>query len=54
MKYYKTAEFAKLIGVSKCTLIRWDKKNILKAKRTPTGYRYYTDNDLKVYFNSKI
>ena len=39
---YKPKDFAELLGVSVRTLQRWDRENILKAKRTPTDRRYYT------------
>ena len=39
---YKPKDFADLLGVSVRTLQRWDRENILKAKRTPTDRRYYT------------
>ena len=39
---YKPKDFAELLGVSVKTLQRWDRDNILKAKRTPTDRRYYT------------
>lgn len=39
-------EFAKEIGVSVETLRRWDRTDKLKAKRTPSNHRYYTDEDL--------
>ena len=39
---YKPKDFAELLGVSVKTLQRWDRDNILKAKRTPTNRRYYT------------
>ena len=39
---YKPKDFAELLGVSVKTLQRWDRENILKAKRTPTDRRYYT------------
>ena len=39
---YKPKDFAELIGVSVKTLQRWDREEILKAKRTPTDRRYYT------------
>ena len=38
---YKPKDFAELLGVSVKTLQRWDRDNILKAKRTPTDRRYY-------------
>lgn len=39
---YKSKDFAELLGVSVKTLQRWDRDNILKAKRTPTDRRHYT------------
>ncbi len=39
---YKPKDFAELLNVSVKTLQRWDRQNILKAKRTPTNRRYYT------------
>lgn len=39
-------EFAKEIGVSVETLRRWDRTGKLKAKRTPSNHRYYTEDDL--------
>ena len=39
-------EFAKEIGVSVETLRRWDRTGKLKAKRTPSNHRYYTEEDL--------
>ena len=39
---YKPKDFAELLGVSVKNLQRWDRENILKAKRTPTDRRYYT------------
>ena len=39
-------EFAEEIGVSVETLRRWDRTGKLKAKRTPSNHRYYTEEDL--------
>lgn len=39
-------EFAEQIGVSVETLRRWDRTGKLKAKRTPSNHRYYTEEDL--------
>lgn len=41
-KNYRPNEFAQMIGVSVKTLQRWDRDGILKAGRTPTNRRYYT------------
>lgn len=42
VKSYRPNEFAQMIGVSVKTLQRWDRDGILKAGRTPTNRRYYT------------
>lgn len=39
-------EFAEQVGVSVETLRRWDRTGKLKAKRTPSNHRYYTEEDL--------
>ena len=39
---YKPKDFAELLGVNVKTLQRWDRDNILKAKRTPTDRMCYT------------
>ena len=39
---YKPKDFSELLGVNVKTLQRWDRENILKAKRTSTDRRYYT------------
>ena len=46
---YTLNQFADLLSVSKETLRRWDNSGKLKAKRNKiNGYRYYTDEHLKV------
>lgn len=46
---YKPKEFAEMLGVSVKTLQRWDKQGKLKAYRTPTDRRYYTDTQLREF-----
>ncbi|WP_126602565.1 IS607 family transposase [Dictyobacter aurantiacus] len=43
---YTLGEFAKLVGVVPKTLQRWDREGRLKAHRTVTNQRYFTDEDL--------
>ena len=50
---YKPNQFAKKIGVSVSTVRRWDNENILKARRTQTNHRYYTDEDIQGYKETK-
>ena len=45
-------EMAKRLNVSVKTLQRWDREGILVAKRTPTGRRYYTEDQYLEYIGS--
>jgi len=49
MGTYKPQVFAEMVGVSVKTLQRWDRRGKLKAFRTPTDRRYYTDEHIKVF-----
>jgi predicted site-specific integrase-resolvase len=51
--YYKPHELAKILGVSVKTLQRWDNQGKLPAKRTPSNYRYYTEDDLRIALGEK-
>ena len=46
MNTYTIAQFAERVGVSVKTLQRWDREGRLRAARTPTNRRVYTDEDL--------
>lgn len=46
MKIYKPKDFARLVARTTNTLQRWDRDGILKAHRTPTDRRFYTDDQL--------
>ena len=46
MKRYKVGEFAKLLNITVKTLQNWDKQGTLKAYRTPTNQRFYTEKQL--------
>ncbi|EFH84497.1 IS607 family transposase [Ktedonobacter racemifer] len=48
---YSVTQFAKQVGVSVKTLQRWDREGRLKAKRTLSGRRYYTEADLATALN---
>lgn len=45
---YNAKEFAKKIGVTPQTLVRWDKQGILVADRTLGGRPVYTEKHLKM------
>jgi putative resolvase len=51
---YTIGEFAKLAGVGVRTLQRWDREGRLKAHRTLTNRRYYTDDDLAVVLGREV
>ena len=51
MKQYKVGEFAKLLNVTVKTLQNWDKQGTLKAYRTPTNQRFYTEEQLNQILN---
>lgn len=46
MNTYRPHEFAKLIAKSTHTLQRWDREGILRAYRSPTNRRFYTQEQL--------
>ena len=51
--FYRISEFAELVGVSTSTLRNWERTGILLPHhKTPTGYRYYSDEQLNVVFNN--
>ena len=48
MKYYKITEAAKMLGVTRQTLINWSKTGRFKEHhRTPSGHRYYSEEQIK-------
>ena len=49
MSILKPKEMAKLLGVTVLTLQRWDNNGTLKAYRTPTNRRYYTEEQYLAY-----
>lgn len=52
MEVYKPGDFAKLIGVHIKTLQKWDREGILRANRTPTNRRFYTNKQYTDYINN--
>ena len=51
MIQYKVGQFAKLLNVTVKTLQNWDKQGTLKAYRTPTNQRFYTEEQLNQVLN---
>lgn len=55
MNFYTIGEFARKIGVSTCTLRRWERNNkLLPHHRTPTGYRVYSSEQVEKYLNGSL
>nr|DAI10028.1 MAG TPA: serine recombinase [Caudoviricetes sp.] len=52
-KIYNVTEFAEMIGKSVKTLQRWDNEGILKAYRSPSNRRYYTQTQYNEYIGIK-
>ncbi len=47
MKTYSISQIARACGLSRSTLLYYDRLDLLRASgRTGSGYRYYTDTDL--------
>lgn len=47
-KLYRPVEAAKLLGISKSTLLRWEKESLIKpAKRNYRNHRVYTKEDIE-------
>lgn len=55
VRYYKAGEFAQLIGVTSVTLRKWgDKGLLIPHHRSPTGYRYYSEEQLQDYLSGGL
>lgn len=54
MKKYKIGEMAEICGVSVKWLQRLDRSGVLPAKRTSTDRRYYTEEDVRKYYQKKV
>ncbi len=48
-EYFKSAEVAELLGVTKQTLLNWLKRGVItEPERNPTtGYRLWTEKDIE-------
>ncbi|MEO5968827.1 MAG: MerR family DNA-binding transcriptional regulator [Bdellovibrionia bacterium] len=54
MDIYKPGQFAKRIGRTVSTLHKWDYAGRLKAHRTSTGRRFYTEEDFRIVLGLEI
>lgn len=55
LQFYKTGEFAKIIGISTVTLRKWERQGkLIPHHRSPTGYRYYSEKQLNDYLNNSL
>ncbi|MFC1711646.1 MerR family DNA-binding transcriptional regulator [Patescibacteria group bacterium] len=53
-KWLTIGQAAKHVGVSPDTLRRWEKRDKIKAFRSPTNRRYYTKKQLKMAMEGKM
>ena len=51
MAVLKPKDVAGRLGITTRTLQTWDRKGILKAKRSPTNRRFYTEDQINQYLN---
>lgn len=51
MTILKPKDVADRLGITTRTLQTWDRKGILKAKRSPTNRRFYTEDQINQYLN---
>lgn len=51
---YTIKEFAKLIGKTTNTLDRWDKSGKFKARRLPSGGKFYNEEDLSTILHGQV
>lgn len=53
-RFLKISEFADLVGVSCVTLRDWERRGWLSPHhRTPSGYRYYTEQQAELILSGK-
>jgi len=53
MKILKPIEVSEILNVTVRTLQKWDRDGKLKARRTPTNRRYYTQEQVNEYLGKK-
>ncbi len=51
MTILKPKDVADRLGITTRTLQTWDRKGILKAKRSPTNRRFYTEDQINQYLS---
>lgn len=54
MPMIKPKEMAERLGITVRTLQKWDRQGILKAQRTPTNRRYYTEEQYLEYIGKPL
>lgn len=47
MTHYRISELASAVGLSRSTLLYYEKQGLIKGKRLDNGYRVYSDRDLQ-------
>lgn len=55
MIFYTTSEFARLVGVTKNTIVNWETRGwLLPHHVSPSGRRFYSQEQLEDYFAGKL
>lgn len=53
--YYTSSEFARLVGVTKNTIVNWERHGwLLPHHVSPSGRRYYSEQQLEDYYTNKL
>lgn len=54
-QYYTSSEFARLVGVTKTTIVNWEHHCwLLPHHVSPSGRRFYSQQQLEDYYNNKL
>lgn len=54
-QYYTSSEFASLLGVTKTTIVNWEKHGWLFPHHvSPSGRRFYSQQQLDDYYANKL
>lgn len=54
-QYYSCGEFARLVGVSKNTLVHWERRGwLLPHHVSPSGRRFYSEKQVGDYYSNKV
>lgn len=46
-------DVAKIFGVTRQTIYKWEREGLLHSYQTPSGRRYYKPEDIEKFFSEK-